>query len=349
MIDELLKSGSLPPVLLLFGEEDMLVEENALAVFDHAAALDPTGMNCEKFDGEGMTIDAVLSIAQSYPMMSDKRVVWVRRFDKVSQSKDTKGTNKLTNYLTNPLPSTFLLLSASIPPADGISVAMQKNATAAKKKIGSMRFPNNVLLSNTSWVEFPRMRENQVVPWVIKRAASMSITLPPSVAEFMVARSGTALRELSMELDKLRTFIGDRNDVNDDDVMSVVGLARQYNVFELQRAIGKRDEANAMIILSKMLEDDRQELLVVTMLTRYFTALFKVMDCMSMGSAAEIAKSAGIPMFTVTEHVEAVRRLGQQCIERGLHELRTAEATIKSSSIEPRMVLQIMIARMFEG
>ena len=349
MIDDLIKSGKLPPVLLIFGEEDLLVEENAKRVFDHAASSDATGMNCEAFDGEGMNLDAVLSIAQSYPMMSDKRVVWVRRFEKVSASKEKKGTDKLSQYLASPLPSTFLLLSASLPSADGISTAMQRNEATAKKKISAMKFPTGVLLSKTSWVEFPRMRENQVVRWIMDRAAKMGFQLHQTVAEFMVARNGPALRDLSHELDKLHAFVGDRKEVTEDDVLAIVGSGRQYNVFELQKAFGRKDQRATMMILSKMLEEDKQELMVITMLTRYFTALFKVMDCFGMGSQAEIAKAAGIPIFTVGEHVEAVNRLGSTFIERALSELRSAEATIKSSSTEPRLILQTMIARLFNA
>lgn len=347
MIDQILKSGTFPPVLLLFGAEDLLVEETAQQLYTKAAEADMTGMNCEILDGEGMTLDAVLSLARSFPMMSDRRVLWVRRFDKLSASKDKKGKDRLLDYLSEPMPSTILILTANIPSADGISSAMQRNKTTAERKIKGMKGAVGTLLGNAPWIEFPRMKEQQLVAWVSKRAAEHGLKITTGVAEFIVARSGTSLRELSMEIDKLVTFLGDRTDVREEDVLEVVGAGREYNIFELQKAIGQRDLAISVKILTKMMETDRQEMLILSMLTRYFMALYRLIDAASLSDRAEIARVAGIPPFAVAEHLDVLSRTGPRFIERGLHELRRAESTIKSSSTDSTLVLQTMLARMF--
>jgi len=347
MIEPILKSGKFPPVILLFGAEDMLVEETASKLYEKAAETDTTGMNTEVLDGDGLTLDAVLSVARSFPMMSERRVVWVKRFDKVSTTKEKKGKDRLAEYLAEPMPSTILILSASVPAADGISTAMQRNKATAERKIKAMKHPFGTLLSTTSWVEFPRMKEAQLVTYLTKRAAERGLTIPQGVAEFMVARSGTSLRELSMELDKLATFLGDRTAATETDVLEVVGSGREYNVYELQNAIGQRNKASAMTIITRMMETDRQEMLILTMLTRYFMALYRLVDAASLSDRSEIARIAGIPPFTVTDHLDALQRLGPRFIDRGLREIRRAEATLKSTSNDGLLILQVMISRMF--
>ncbi len=347
MIDQILKSGTFPPVLLLFGAEDLLVEETAHALYTRAAESDATGMNTEIIDGDGMTMDAVLSLARSFPMMSERRVIWVRRFDKVSAAKDKKGKDRFGEYLAEPMTSTVLILTANIPSADGISSAMQRNKTSAERKIKGMKGAIGTALAKAPWVEFPRMKDAQLVAWVTKRATEHGLKLTQTVAEFMVARSGTSLRELSMEIDKLTTFLGDRTDVNEQDVLDVVGAGRVYNIFELQKAIGQRDLPSSVTILHKMMETDRQEMLILTMLTRYFMTLYRLIDVAALTDRGEIARQAGLPPFAVSEHLDLLSRLGPRFIERALFELRRAEATIKSSNTEALIVLQTMLSRMF--
>ncbi len=346
MIDKILKSGAFPPVLLLFGEEDLLVQEQARALYDAAAAQDTTGMNSEIVDGDGMTLDAVLGIARSFPMMSERRVLWVRRFDAVSATKGKKGADLMEAYLNDPTPSTFLLLTADIPKAKDLGKAIQKSKDGGKRKFAAQKYPFNTLFAKAAWVEYPRMSPTQTASWLIDRAKDRGLTMPPGVAEFLVARSGQTLRELALELDKVVTFMGDGEAaVTEEAVLAVVGAGKQYNVFELQKAIGRRDMQQAVTIVTKMLEVDRQEMLILTMLTRYFLSLFRLIDARALSDQYAIAKAAGIPPFAVSEHLDMLDRLGPRMVERGLRELRDAESILKSRSSDALLVLETMLVR----
>mgnify|MGYP000487921173 CR=1 FL=1 len=348
MIDAMIKSGVYPPVVLLFGEEEMLVDEAARKLYAAASADDVSGMNSDALEGEGMSLDAILTIARSYPMMGDRRVVWVRRFDKVTGAKDKKGSDVMAAYLASPSPSTLLMLTASLSSLDGLQASMQKSATTAQRKIASQKPPIGALLKSAVWHEYPRMREAQVRTWVRARAKSIGMIIDDVTIDFLLLRCGTQLRDLALELDKLKTYAGDRNDVTIDDVNAVVGAGKTYNIFELQRAIGRADMARSYTILTRMMEAERQEMLIIAMLTRYFLALYKLIDLRGMTDRAEVAKRAGIPMFAVGDHLEAIDRLGPVRIERALSLLVQADATLKSSSSDALTVLQTALSQMLE-
>lgn len=351
MIDEIIKSGTYPPVLLLFGEEELLVDEAARRIYAAASADDVSGMNCDALDGEGTAIDSILTIARSYPMMGDRRVVWVRRFDKATGAKDKKGNDVMAAYLASPSPSTFLLLTASLSSLDGVQASVQKSAgagSAAQRKIAAQKPPIGALLKHAQWHEFPRMRESQVRAWVRTRAKSTGMNIDDPTIDFLLLRCGTQLRDLALELDKLKTYSGNRIDVTLDDVHAVVGAGKTYNIFELQRAIGRADVANAYTILTRMMEAERQEMLIIAMLTRYFLALYKLLDLRGVTDRGEVAKRAGIPLFAVGDHMEAIDRLGGARIERALSLLVQADATIKSSSSDALTVLQSALSQILE-
>ncbi len=345
MIDTWITSGTFPSVLTLFGEEDLLVYEQAQKLYDAASALDATGMNCEILDGDGLTLEAVLSIARSFPMMSDRRVLWVRHFEDVSATKGRKGADLMEAYLDDPAQTTFLLLTADLPKASGLGAAVQKSKDGGKRKIAALKYPFNVLLAKGAWVEYPRMGEQQAASWLMDRAKKRRLEIKPQAAAFLVARSGRTLRELALEFDKVLTYLGDRQTITEQDILTVVGAGKEYNIFELQHAINRRDLPRAITIVTRMLEVDRQEMMILSMLTRHFVSLFRMIDARAQTQQTDIARAAAISPFAVSEYLSAVDRLGPRTIERGLHELRSAEATLKSRSIDPLLVLEQMLVR----
>lgn len=351
MIDKLIASGAYPPVLLLFGEEELLVDEAARRLYAAASADDLSGMNSDALEGEGTALDSILTIARSFPMMGERRVVWVRRFDKVTGAKDKRGNDVMAAYLASPATSTFLLLTASLSSLDGLQASLQKNAGAtgaAQRKIAAQKPPIGALLKLAKWHEFPRMREAQVRTWVSTRAKAIGMTIDDATTDYLLLRCGTQLRDLALELEKLKTYAGDRREVNVGDVNAIVGAGKTYNIFELQRVIGRADVASAYTILTRMMEAERQEMLIIAMLTRYFLALYKLIDLRGSTDRADVAKRAGIPMFAVGDHMDAIDRLGTARIERALLLLVQADATIKSSSSDTLTVLQSMLSQMLE-
>lgn len=341
MIDDILRSGAFPATILLFGEEDFLVEHDAQRIYDAAAAQDSTGMNCDVLDGEQTTLDAVLSIARSFPMMSDRRVVWVRRAEKLS-AREQKGADALSTYLSDPPTTTVLILTASIPAADGIGKTRQR-PDALKKKLSKVRYPMSVLITKGTWIEYPRQSESQVRTWMTSRAKTLGISLPAEAPDLLLAKVGTGLREISMEIDKLRTYLGERNEAQIEDIHALAGSTREFNIFELQRAIGRKDTPQAMRILRAMMEADAQEVMILTMLTRHFISLFALIDLRGATDQGQIARLAGIQPFAIAEAFQHLDQLGPRRVERALHLLRQAEVALRSSSDRQR-TLEILIA-----
>jgi DNA polymerase III subunit delta len=346
MIDKMIKEDRYPPVVLLFGEEEFLVEEDARRLFEAAASTDSTGMNSEIMDGEGMTLDAVLSIARSFPMMSERRVLWIRHFDKVQAVRRKKGTDLMEAYLDSPMESSFIILTADVPKAAGISGSLKKSASAATRKLNTLKYPFDILFRKGAFGEYPQMRESDMTSWLMDRASRSGLSIPHQAAQLMVVRCAGSLRALSQELEKLLAYLDGRKDATADDIIAIVGNERQYNVFELQRALGRRDLAMAVTITTRMLESDRQELLILTMLSRFFMSLFRLADCRQLTDRAAIAREAGIPAFAVADHLTMLDNLGIGTVERALNEIRNAERQLKSTSLDAQIVLSSMLARM---
>lgn len=349
MINDIIKKGTFPPVLLLFGAEDYMVEMDAKRLYEAASKLDATGMNCDVLDGEQTSLDTVLSLARSYPMMSDLRVIWVRRAEKMSAPKGKKSADAIMQYFKEPSASTFLLLTATLPAADGIGAQITRNAASAAKKIAALKQPFPAILRSASWSEYPLLKEPQAAIWINKKAAELGIELPQRGPEVFISRCGTSLRDISMELEKLAAYLGDRTQAQEEDIHTSVGSSREYNVFELQRALGRGDQVAATRIVTNMLQVDSQELAMISMLSRFFQQLFKLADARSLTDQSEISKLTGIPTWALSEQFTVLDTLGVRRVERAIHILRECERTLKSTSTDSLLVLQSMISRILDN
>lgn len=345
-VDKLLNKGAPAPIIVLFGEEEFLVEQTARSLYEKLAAMDATGMNTDILDGEGTGIDTIISVARSYPMMSERRVIWVRRFEKVTAKKDRKGNDPLSAYITHPSATTVLILSGAFDAADGISAALQRNKAAAEKKIASMRFPVGALLQRTTWVEFPRMKGAQLSAWITAEFAKHDCTLSAEALDLLQMKAGTSLRELALEIGKVVLFAGTQRDITLDHVNAIVGSGRAFTVYDLQRSIARRSIDESFRILHSIMTAGRQEMLVIGSLTRFFTALFVLIDARALSDRNDMAKVAGIPPFAVAEHLDALESFGPAGVERALDLLAEADSTLKSSPMESTIVLERMLASM---
>ncbi|MBU3742767.1 MAG: DNA polymerase III subunit delta [Candidatus Kapabacteria bacterium] len=230
-----------------------------------------------------------------------------------------------------------------------MSASLQRNNAAGTKKVNALKHPFNLLLAHHAWIEYPALRENQARAWVRDRAKGHGWTIDDASLDLLVLRAGASARDLAMELDKLETYVGDRRTITSDDVLDVVASGKTYTVYELQRAIGRRDIATANTIVARMMELGRQEMLILAMLTRYMMALFRLADARQQTTdQAAMARMAEIPPFALGEHLDALDQLGPARVERSLQALLIADQTLKSSSTDALTVLQTMLARMLD-
>ncbi|TAE21514.1 MAG: DNA polymerase III subunit delta [Candidatus Kapaibacterium sp.] len=377
-VTALVKSRTFPPVLLMFGEEDFLLEEAYNTLVE--AAVERNGMesfNVDVIDGSDISQETLVEMASAYPMMSERRVVAVRHFDKMSgvgissgrsssKTTSTKAGNAqtasakaketpekkspLSTYFRNPAPTTFLILQASADELNGLKAALknQKQPEKAQKKLAAAKFPYNVLLEECEWIEFPKLYERELPSWVAERFKSLGRTIQPDACELLVAQSGESLRDLHNEIQKIITFAPDKRSLSREDIADVIGASKNYNIFELQRMIGERKLSKALEISQRMLTADKQELLIITMLTRYFTILWKLSEIIHQTqNHFELAKALDISAYFVPEYLGVLKNYTRSQIESAFYALCDADVSIKSSTVEDAdVVIQKMLTRL---
>jgi DNA polymerase-3 subunit delta len=321
-----LKSRKFQPLYLLYGEEDFLVEEATQAIIEAALGPHERQFNLDVLTGSEADIRHVIAIASSFPMMAERRVVALREVDKLN----ARELDLLTAYAEQPSPTTSLVLAAG-------KADMRKNPFAMIRRSGCA-------------VECKPLYEDKLPAWIDARIHAKQRTITPEASKMLVAYVGTSMRGLNNEIDKLLLYLQDKQTITADDVSAVVGMSKEYTVFELQKAIGLGDLARAAEILQHMLDAGENVPFILIMLTSYFVALWKLHDLRRRGASERaMASEARISPYFLREYLGALDRYAPHQIEDAFLALAEADVQVKTTSSDPRQVMHVLLVRLLAG
>jgi DNA polymerase-3 subunit delta len=342
---ETILSGDFPPVLLIFGEERFLLDDAFDKLISKLIPDEQARFDYEKLDGNETDFSSVVDACLSYPFVSPKRVVVISNFESLAGKPSAKENIHLgfDKYLDNPQPTTCLILKADISSLNGISYELKnsRRKVKAEKKLKGLKFPYGKLFEKYNCIEYPKFRESAYHNWVAKRFEMLNRKVEHDVIELLLAQTNSDLREIDQEIRKVVSMVSKEEKIKTEDVARSLGTSHIYNVFELQKAVGRRNLLHSIEIMQKMLENDRQEVLIVTILSRFFTTLWKLDEVIrSNNNQYVIAGAVGINPYFVSEYSDSLKRYKPGEINQAIKMLTVIDEKLKSSSMPPKYLLE---------
>ncbi|HCV42095.1 MAG TPA: DNA polymerase III subunit delta [Bacteroidetes bacterium] len=304
------------PAYLFHGEEGFLAEEATDLIIRTALSAEQQGFNLDVLYGSDADARDIISHASSFPMVAERRVVVVREVDKLVNKE------LLSSYLEQPSASTCLILHSTKPD-------FRKKPYATAKRTATV-------------IRFEPIRDNQITGWINARVKQQGRQIDLEAAKILAAYAGTSLREIQNELDKLYSFAGEKTTISSDDIRAVVGVSRDFNIFELQNAIGAKNLSRSTEILSRMLDGGESPVFIIVMLTRFFTTLWKLSDFRRRGTT-DLAGAVGVNPHFIKDYVAALGNFPASELEHSFEVLATADEQLKSTSLDPFQIMQNMI------
>ena len=331
-LHQTLAGGGPDPLYLIYGEEDFLVEECVQAVVHHALDEGSRQFNLDILYGSKSSVQEVIAHATAFPMMGERRVTIVRELDKLFQGRQDERERRVemfASYLERPLESTVLLM---LPEKPDFRTHLFR-----------------LLKQKATVVECRPLWDREIPGWVAERIRVHGGTASPEAVQLLQEYVGNSLRALENEIEKLSTYLGERNRITADDVAAVVGVTRGYTVFDLQDAIGEKDLGRALAILETMLNAGQNEQMIIVMLTRFNTQLWKLADAGRGGAPAQLAKDVGVPEWVLSKYRQFVRNYTLDQLESNFSHLLEADTVLKSTSRDSRGVLDLLVYAMIRN
>ena len=296
------------PVYFLTGEEPYFIDMIADTIENEALDEANRAFNQIVLYGRDVDVETIANHARSFPMMGERMVVIVK------EAQDVKNIEAFEPYL-DALPETTLLVFVYK------YKKLDKRKTFAKK-----------LDKKGVYFESKKLYDNNIPGWIQGYLKDKGYSITPKAMQMLADYLGTDLHKIANELQKLIISLPKNKAIDDADVERNIGISKDFNVFELQNAIGSRDVLKANRIVNYFGESKDNPLLVTTAtLYGYFTKLIKL-HCSKDQSQGALASILGVNPFFVRDYQSAARNYPPQVCIRNIGILR--EFDMKSKGYE---------------
>ncbi|MBL7857630.1 MAG: DNA polymerase III subunit delta [Cyclobacteriaceae bacterium] len=307
-----LKAKKYAPVYFLQGEETFYID--LISDYIEANVLSPAekGFNQVVVYGKDVTMATVLTHARRFPMMAERQVVIVKEAqDILDLNKDT-GAKLLLDYLTKAVPSTVLVF------------CHKHKALDKRKELGKKIDQLSVCVTTK------KVYENQLPEFVSDYAREKQIAIDDRAIQALCEFVGNDLHRLANEMDKLVIALGKDERITLERVMAQVGVSKEYNIFELQKAIIHRDSLLANKIVNYFESNSKRNPMipVVAYLFSFFSKLLVAAQA-SDKSDKGLVSALKISPYAAKDYSLALRQYSLDKILSGIAFIKEADLKLK--------------------
>ncbi|MBE6338525.1 MAG: DNA polymerase III subunit delta [Lentimicrobiaceae bacterium] len=284
------------PIYFLMGEEpffiDTISNELENTILDEAER----SFNQVVLYGSDVSVNDIMSQARAFPMMSDYLVVIVK------EAQNVDNIDSLADYIEKLPPTTILVINYKY------------------KKLDKRRALAKYIDKKGVLFESKKLYDNNIPEWITKYLSAKKYNITPKATQMIADFLGNDLHRVRNELEKLMVALPPSKRIDDADVEYNIGISKDFNVFELQKAIGSKDLPKANRIINYFGDNPKENpiFMVISVLYGYYTKLLKLHFSKDKNKST-VATMLGVNLFFVNDYFEAVRNYSwtdcMNCIE----------------------------------
>lgn len=304
-----IENGKIMPIYFLMGEEPYYIDKIAEFIENKVLTEEERGFNQMVLYGRDVTVEDIIDNAKRFPMMSDRQVIIVKEAQDLS-----KNIENLTSYVKNLQPTTVL-------------VVCYKYKSLDKRKTLYKEIQKKGLI-----YESKKLYENQVADWIRRVVAGKNYKIESKATLMLVEFLGNDLSKISNELEKLMLVLPQGSTITPKAIEENIGISKDYNNFELRKAVGERDVLKVNQIINYFAQNQKSNPLVVTisLLNSFFTQLL-IYHTLNDKSKNNVAKALKVNPFFVSDYSIAAKNYPMRKVSEVIANLR--EADVKSKGV----------------
>jgi DNA polymerase-3 subunit delta len=320
-ITKKINKNNLLPVYYFIGEDSFSLDSGLKAVEKAVQPLISSDFDKETFYGENKTLSEVLELASAFPFGSEKKLIIFKEFEKV---KDKKS---LSSYLKSPADFTVLVLIhygtvSSFKSEPFASLAEKKYIFSAKE-----------------------LKGEHLLSWIILFCEENNRYLSRENAQALIDIVGESRSLIESQLEKIFTFLGDKKEISLNDINSLSTELKEYNIFDLQNAVGKKDKGTAVKVAYKMVDQGAEPTFIVYMLTRYFTGLSRINELREKKIPDQAAAAiVGTHPYYYKDYLTARASFSDRDLFHASEALLKADLMIKTTSTDYKTVIALLLS-----
>jgi len=296
------------PIYFLYGEEPFYMDQ--LTAYIEQNALDESikEFNQSVVYGRDVSPKDIMDLARRFPMMGNYQLVIVK------EAQDINNIEGLEPYFNSYLESTILVINYKY-----------KKLDRRKSFYKTLNKTKNVVL-----FESVRLYDNQIPGWIEKTVRLLGYQIDPVASELLSEYLGNDLSTIYNELEKLIINIKAGQTITVDDVEEHIGISKDFNVFEFQKALGTKNVLKAQRIVQHFEANPKEHPLqmISVMMYNYSMKVF-LYHQLKNRNAKEIAAELGVHPFFVKDYKTAASKYTTQKIKTIISQIRTLDLKSK--------------------
>jgi DNA polymerase-3 subunit delta len=281
-----LKNRIYKPVYFLAGEEPYYIDLISNYIEEKVLPESEKSFNQMVLYGEDTNISSIIDTSRRFPMMSNHQVIIVR------EAQSLKKIDDLAFYVEKPLHSTILVINYKYKTLD-------KRTRLLK-----------LLTNQAVYFESNRLRDYQVPAWIERYLMVKGIKAEPNASAMLTEYLGTDLHKIVNELDKLLINLpAGKQIITNELIEKNIGISKDYNNFELQKAVGEKDILKANMIVHYFADNPKDNPINLTLasLFSFFTRLLTY-HYLADKSKNNVASNLKINPFFVKDYESAAAK-----------------------------------------
>ncbi|HEY4151201.1 MAG TPA: DNA polymerase III subunit delta [Chitinophagaceae bacterium] len=320
------KKNNFKPVYWLEGEEDYYIDQ-VMQYAEHKILTEAEmGFNLSVFYGKDANWADVVNACMRYPMFAERQVVLLK------EAQQMRDIDKLEPYIEHPLSSTVFVVSYKEKKVDG------------RSRLAKLLKEKGELLSTK------KMYESQLPEWTGGLVESKGYSMSSKAVMLLIEHIGNDLSRISNEIDKLVINLGARKTITEDDIELYIGVSKEYNAFELQDALAKKDLGKAIRIIQFFESNPKAApiQLVLPSIYNYFSKVFSLFG-MSDKSENAVRPLFYNNIFAARQALATMGNYGYEGVERVLlllHEYNLKSVGVNDTGTADASLLKELAAKM---
>lgn len=283
-----IKNKDVLPIYFFHGEEPFFIDVAVKALENDFLEEDEKAFNQTVVYGKDTNYGEILSLARQFPMMGDKQVIIVKEAQDLKFNEEE--AKMLETYVANPVPSTVLVFGHK-----------HKKLDSRKKVTKALSNSKMLFLSEP-------VKDNNLAKWIADECNVLGIKTAPNISHLLAEYLGNDLSRISNELHKLKMILKPGEVLNETHVENHIGISKEFNVFELQKALGSKNMNQAYKIAHFMGKNPKNNpfVMMLASLYNYFSNIILYQTLMGQPPQT-IASQLGINPYFVSEYANAAK------------------------------------------
>ncbi len=279
-----LKSKKYRPLYFLAGDEPFYIDKITNYIEHHVLEESERSFNQTILYGKETDIDTVVGEAKRFPMMAPYQVVIVK------EAQHLKLTDSLLAYAKNPQPTTILVFAYK------------------GKKIDKRLKAGKYISANHAYLETKKIYDNKIPEFVEVEMRHRGFSVSPKAAILLAESIGNDLSRIYKEIEKLSIILGEGAQITAEVIEKNIGISKDYNNFELQKALAIRDVFKANTIVKQFSMDPKNHSIIasVSILFGFFSKLL-LYNALKDKSQGNVAKELKINPFFTRDYSQAAQ------------------------------------------